>query len=395
MVTFDNTQVAFAVNSNADLRRARLLFSSISWPLMVKVGEFLLKSATSLHIPISWAIKPTIFRQFVGGETLPECAAAVNKLSQSGVKSILDYSVEGKNTEEERENAMLEIHESILHASQNPDIPFAVFKPSGIADTMVLEKVSCKQELTSDEQKKYDSFIRRVETLCEAASNSQTSILIDAEDSWYQAAIDNVVEQMMQRYNRTEPIVLNTLQMYRTDRMNYLIMAHKRAIESGYLIGMKLVRGAYMEKERHRADEQGYISPIHETKADTDRDFNEAVKYCIANIDTISLFCGTHNEDSVAYATMLMERNQVKPTDKRIFFSQLFGMSDNISFNLAASEYNVAKYIPYGPVNEVLPYLIRRAQENTSVKGQTGRELSLIRKELKRRKSLRKTEQKK
>ena len=389
MIAFDNTQVAFAINSNYDLKRARLLFTTISWPFMVKVGESLLKLANSLRVPVSWAIKPSIFRQFVGGETLDECAETVERLNKFGVQSILDYSVEAKDNEDDRESAMNEILKSISHASKNSAIPFVVFKPSGIADTSVLEKVSCKKELSTKEQELYRSFFRRVETLCQAAFDSDKPILIDAEDSWYQAAIDEVVEKMMARFNKTKAIVYNTLQMYRTDRLNFLFIAHKKAIENGYVLGIKLVRGAYMEKERLRADELGYISPIHETKANTDRDFNEAVKFCIVNIDSTSMFCGTHNEDSVAYAAMLMERNRIQPSDSRIFFSQLFGMSDNISFNLAASNYNVAKYIPYGPVKEVLPYLIRRAQENTSVKGQTGRELSLIRKELKRRNQLR------
>lgn len=385
MTSFNNTQIAYSSQSTSDLKRAKLLFLSISYPLMVSVGQQLIRFAVLLKIPIAWAIKPTIFRQFVGGETLSECKRVVDNLNQHGVKSILDYSVEGKGNEDDRESAFTEIKNSIIHASQDPAIAFAVFKPSGIADTHILEKASNGIPLNEKEVEGFERFVQRVENLCQTAHDTNTPILIDAEDSWYQAALDDVIERMMSEFNREKVIVFNTLQMYRTDRLKFLLTTHHKAIESGYFIGVKLVRGAYMEKERKRAEDLGYISPIHLSKGDTDRDFNEAVKYCIQNIETISMFCGTHNEESVSFAMMLMEQYGIDHGDPRVFFSQLLGMSDNISFNLAASDYNASKYIPYGPVKEVLPYLIRRAQENTSVKGQTGRELSLIKTELKRR----------
>lgn len=385
MISFNNTEIAYSSQSTQELKRARLLFLSISYPWIVTFGKLMLKLATALRIPTAWAIKPTIFKQFVGGETIDECKKVVDTLSKFGVKSILDYSVESKDNEDDRESAFNEIMLSIKNASQNPAIAFAVFKPSGIADTYVLEKISNGIELSENEKIRFDHFSTRVDSLCKTAYDLGIPILIDAEDSWYQAALDDIIDQMMAKYNTEKTIVFNTLQMYRTDRLSFLRKIHNKAIDQGYTIGIKLVRGAYMEKERKRAAEKGYLSPIHETKSDTDRDFNAAVKYCIQNIDSISMFCGTHNEDSVLYTLMLMEQNGIAPNDSRIFFSQLLGMSDNITFNLAANGYNSSKYIPYGPVKEVMPYLIRRAQENTSVKGQTGRELTLIRNELARR----------
>jgi proline dehydrogenase len=354
----------------------------------VATGNFLLNIALKIRFPISWIVKPTIFKHFVGGESLTDCLPIVDSLAKFNVKSILDYSVEGKDNDQSHESAYNEILRSIHNAANNENITFAVFKPTGLINTNILEKVSVSADLTDNEKLKFDLFCQRVESLCSVAYDTKTPLLIDAEDSWYQQALDVVVHKMMEKFNRDEVIVYNTLQMYRTDRLDFLKESHAHAIKNGYKMGMKFVRGAYMEKERERAQKKGYPSPIHANKDLTDKAFNDAQEYSFQNIDTISIFCGTHNEESVQRLAEMMAINNVAPNDKRVTFSQLFGMSDNISFMLAHKGYNVTKYIPYGPVREVMPYLLRRAQENTSVKGQTGRELSLLDQEFKRRKSV-------
>ena len=385
MVSFDNTEISFAWRSTNELRRAKLLFRTIGSPTIVGIGNFLLKVALWLGVPISWAVKPTIFKQFVGGETLQECNSTIGLLAKYSVKSILDYSVEGKDNPQSHESAYNEIMKSVENAALNKNITYAVFKPTGLIAVSVLEAVSKGAALTELEKEQYHTFLQRVDKLCMVAHSSNTPILIDAEDSWYQKAIDDLAANMMQKYNKEQAVVYNTLQMYRADRLNFLKESHDTAKKQGYKLGIKLVRGAYMEKERARAQKYNYPSPIHPTKADTDIAFNAAQEFAITNISNISIFCGTHNELSVRLLVDLMDKHDLHPTDSRISFAQLFGMSDNISFTLASLGYNVAKYIPYGPVKEVLPYLIRRAQENTSVKGQTGRELALILEELKRR----------
>ncbi len=387
MHQFNNTQIAFAWRNNVELRKAHYLFKSVAKPWLVNLGSLLLRVALAIRFPIAWLVKPTIFSHFVGGETLVESLPRVNTLAQFGVKSILDYSVEGKGTLKSQEDAFNEILNSIRNAAQNPNITFSVFKPTGLVSIPILEKVSKGQSLLEEEQEQFALFKERVKTLCSTSAQANTPILIDAEDSWYQKAIDDVVREMMAEYNREQVLVYNTLQMYRTDRLNFLKDEYALAKDKGYKLGIKFVRGAYMEKERERALKMGYPSPIHPTKADTDKAFNDAQEFAFNHIDTISIFCGTHNEDSVNKLCQLMHDAGVKNNDRRITFSQLLGMSDNISFLLGHLGYNVTKYIPYGPVREVMPYLIRRAQENTSVKGQTGRELSLIKQELHRRKT--------
>lgn len=388
MISFNNTEVAFIWRNNKELKRAKFLFKTISWPTLVSVGSFLLKIALAIRFPIAWIVKPTIFKHFVGGESLVECLPLVGNLAKHNVKSILDYSVEGKGTDKSHEEAYDEILRSIKNAASNPNITFAVFKPTGLTHISILEKVSNGETLSDKELKSFELFKERVENLCSVAAQTNTPILIDAEDTWYQKALDDLIQQMMMKFNATSAIVYNTLQMYRVDRLDFLKQTHQHAIEHGYKLGVKFVRGAYMEKERERAKKMGYPSPIYPTKADTDLAFNQAQEYAFNNLDTISIFCGTHNEESVRLLAELMVKNSINPNDSRITFSQLLGMSDNISFTLAGLRYNVTKYIPYGPVREVMPYLIRRAQENTSVKGQTGRELSLINQEVLRRRKL-------
>jgi proline dehydrogenase len=361
------------------------LFKTLAHNSLVKVGGALTQSALRVHIPVNWVVKPTIYKQFVGGENIEECAPVVEELSKFNAKAILDYSVEGKESPEDIQAALEETLRSIKNAAGNPNIPFAVFKPTAFTTAMILEKVSAALPLTKKEQKEADDFRRRIEILCKSAFDQDVPILIDAEDSWFQNFIDEVVNAMMAKYNKKKAIVFNTFQMYRLDRLDFLKKSCEMAREGSYYLGAKFVRGAYMEKERERAEKMGYPSPIQPDKESTDKDYNAALKYCVENIDRIFIFNGTHNEISSKYLTELMAEKDLKKDDSRMWFSQLYGMSDHISFNLAHAGYNVAKYLPYGPVKHVIPYLVRRAEENTSVKGQTGRELSLITKEMNRR----------
>lgn len=387
MIAFDNTEIAFSSKSEHDLKRSYLLFKTLAHNSLVKIGGTLTQSAIRMHIPVNWVVKPTIYKQFVGGETIEECIPAIRELGKFNVKAILDYSVEGKVTDEDIEAALAETLKSIRNASKNANIPFAVFKPTAFTTSTILEKVSAKAALTNVEKVEAERFKTRIDTLCKAAFENDIPILIDAEDSWYQGFIDEVVIEMMEKYNTKRAIVFNTFQMYRHDRLAFLKQSYEQALAGNYFLGAKFVRGAYMEKERERAAQMGYPSPIQPDKDSTDHDFNAALKFCIEHIDRITIFNGTHNEQSSRYLTELMAEKRLEKNDPRIWFSQLYGMSDHISFNLAHAGYNVAKYLPYGPVKHVIPYLVRRAEENTSVKGQTGRELSLISREMSRRRA--------
>ncbi len=386
MMKFDNSEIAFQSLSNSELKKAYRLFQLMGNPTLVKIGKVLTNIALSIRFPIGWIARPTIYAHFVGGETIPKCQKLVDKLEKYNVKAVLDYSVEGKEKEEDMINAVEETIASIKNAGQNSNIPFAVFKPTAIGRTTVLEKASNKETLNENDKKELEKFKQRFETLCKTAYEVDTPILVDAEDSWYQCIIDEVTEEMMAKFNKEKAIVFNTFQMYKHRSLAYLKESHQRALEGNYHLGAKFVRGAYMEKERDRAKEKGYEDPIQPDKESADRDFNLALKYCVENIGNIGIFNGTHNEYSCQYLANLIEEHKLEKNDKRIWFAQLIGMSDNISFNLAQNGYNVAKYTPYGPVNDVMPYLIRRAEENTAVKGQTGRELMLIKSEIKRRK---------
>lgn len=385
MISFDNTEIAFKSKSKKDLRRSYLLFSALAHNWIVRFGGGATQALLKLRLPVNWFVKPTIYRQFVGGETILECVPAVELLNKFNVKAILDYSVEGTDSLDGIGHAMDETLKTISNAAGNPNIPFAVFKPTAFTTNTVLTKVSAGEKLNKEEEVEAENFRQRVDLLCKTAFDSNVPILIDAEDSWYQQFIDDVVNEMMAKYNREQAIVFNTFQMYRWDRLDYLKKSFEMAVEGNYFLGAKFVRGAYMEKERERAAEMGYPSPIQPDKDHTDNDYNAALKFCIEHIDRISIFNGTHNEYSSRYLTELMAEHKIAKDDPRIWFSQLYGMSDHISFNLAHAGYNVAKYLPYGPVKHVIPYLVRRAEENTSVKGQTGRELMLIKKEMNRR----------
>ncbi len=379
MLSFNNTEIAFQSKSNYQLFRSYLLFKLISKAGLVRLTNRLLAFALNINFPIKWAVKPTVYAHFVGGESIRECDPAVRTLEKYRVRAILDYSVEGKSSEADIQHALEETLQSIKNAGQDPNIPFAVFKPTAFTSHTVLETMSMPGATISKEMAaEADKFRERVNTLCKAAFEANVPILIDAEDSWFQAFIDQVVEEMMEKYNHAEAIVYNTLQMYRHDRLDFLKQSYEKAVKGNYYLGIKFVRGAYMEKERERAAEKAYPDPIQPDKESTDRDYNAGLAFCMEHLDRIRVFNGTHNEYSSAYLAELMEQKGVEKNDPRIWFAQLFGMSDHISFNLANQGYNVAKYLPYGPVKHVMPYLFRRAEENTSVAGQTGRELSLI-----------------
>jgi len=386
-INFEDTKTAFRIKSDRDLRRAYILFKLISYPTLVKIGNPVIQVLSVLRIPIGWIVKPTAFKHFVGGETLKECEPAVEKLKTANVYSILDYSVEGKETEKAINAALEETLHAVKNAGSNPDIPFAVFKPTAFGSHNALEILS--GDSTPDEQiiEEGEKFRNRINTLCSTAFENDIPIMIDAEDSYIQNFIDKVCMEMMQLYNKKKCIVFNTYQMYRHDRIAILEADIKKARKEKFFLGAKFVRGAYMERERARAAKMGYEDPIQPDRESTDRDYNLALKISMDNLDVVTIFNGTHNEYSSKYLADLMIEQKVDPADNRIWFSQLYGMSEHISFNLSAAGFNVAKYVPYGPVRYVLPYLMRRVEENTSVKGQTGRELSLIKKERQRRKN--------
>ena len=386
MISFNNTEIAFQHYDKFRLNKAFWLFRFMRYGMLVKVGKIFINTAINLHLPVSWLLKHTIYNHFCGGETLKEASITVNILNKFNVKTILDYSVEGKEMLESYENALTETFATIDFAKDNPDVPFAVFKPSAFGSRLILEKASNKSELDEKEKTELEQFKNRIEKLCKRAFGANVPIMIDAEHTYYQTIIDEICETMMRKFNKNRAIVFNTLQMYRTDRLEFLRLSYEKALKENYFLGIKFVRGAYMEKERERAMRCNYPSPIYPDKQSTDNAYNESLQFSIKHIDRISIFNGTHNEFSCQLLTELMAEANIPINDKSIWFSQLYGMSDNISFNLAHEGYNVVKYVPFGPVKHVIPYLLRRAEENTSVKGQTCREVALIEKEVKRRK---------
>lgn len=385
MTLFENTEVAFKLKTNNELRKAHIMFKAVDMNWLTDLGAWSMPWA--MYIPgVKPLIKNTVFAHFCGGETRAKSMETIDKLYSQNVKSILDYSVEGKEEESEYENCFNEIMAVIDDAIGNPKIPFVVFKPTGFGSIDIFEKVGKGANLSPDEQKQWDNIRRRFTEVCKKSYENDVTIMIDAEHSWMQDAADDLVVELMQQFNHKRCVVVNTLQMYRHDRLAYLKEQYEKAEAGNYFIGFKIVRGAYMEIERERAEEKGYESPIQPDKASTDRDYNAAIEFMFDHRDRISLFAGTHNEQSCKILMDKLTENQVEKDVHNMWFGQLLGMSDNISFVLGEMGYNVAKYVPYGPVKDVMPYLIRRAQENTSVAGQSSRELSLIEKELKRRK---------
>ena len=383
---FNNTQVAFSLKSDTELDRAYFLFKMIDNQPLVRIGTTVTNFALKANLPVEGLIRATVFDHFCGGVNEVDCLSVVDKMYTKGVSSVLDYSVEGKEEEEQFDAALEMTLKTIEFAKERQAIPFAVFKPTGFGRFELYEKLGEKQTLTPEEQAEWNRVVARFDLVCKDAHAKNVALLIDGEESWMQDAADDLVTEMMRKYNKEKAIVFNTLQMYRWDRLDYLKKLHELAKKDGFLIGMKLVRGAYMEKEIVRAEEKGYPSPICASKEATDENYDAAVRYMIEYLDTMSIFAGTHNELSTYTLMGLMQEKGIKTNDDRIWFGQLYGMSDNISYNLAAHGYNVAKYLPFGPVKDVMPYLIRRAEENTSVAGQTSRELTLIKTERNRRK---------
>ncbi len=385
-LSFEDTQVAFAHKSSKDLKKAYSLFQAFSFPFLVKRGPDIVNFALSMGLPLKGIIKSTIFHQFCGGETIEESYPSAKELYDNGIGAILDYSVEGEGNSDDFVRSFDELSKVITEAAKREEYPFAVFKCTGIGKFSMLEKVTEGTALNEKDKIEYKHFKDRVGGLCKQAFDANVRILIDAEDSWIQKAIDDECYQAMELYNKETAVVYSTIQLYRKGRIEEIEAQITRARERGYKIGFKLVRGAYMEKEGERAEEMGYENPIQDSKENTDQDFNRAVEICFENRDIVSLCSGTHNEESSYLLAKLIAENNIDKKDDRFWFAQLYGMSDHISFNLAKAGYNVAKYLPYGPVREVLPYLSRRAQENSSVKGQAGRELKLIMSEINRRK---------
>jgi len=387
MVDFDNLEIAFRYKSNGELKFAYWLFRMVGKPWLVRFGKVMTNLCLKLHLPVNWLIKPTIYRHFCGGETIADCMKVAENMKKYGVRCILDYSVEGGDSPESIRAALEETLRTIENAGRNRNIPFTVFKATAFTTEMVLEKGSLGKLETEEEKAEGQRFRERIETLCKTAYENDVPIMVDAEDVKFQAMIDEVVTAMMEIYNKEKPIVYNTLQMYRTDRLDFLNESYQKAVAGNYYLGIKFVRGAYMERERARAEKYGYPSPINPDKPTTDRMYDDGLRFAVDHIDRMGLFNGTHNEESNHLLTELMEAKGLAKNDHRIWFSQLFGMSDPISFNLGAAGYNVAKYLPYGPVKHVLPYLIRRAEENTSVAGQSSREFEFAKREFTRRKN--------
>jgi len=386
MLDFSNTEVAFISKSDRDLKQAYLLFKVIASPSIVRFGKWATTLALRLHLPITGLIKATIFKQFCGGETTHDCEGRIQELAAFGIGTILDYSVEGKTSDDDFEHTTELIISTIRMAKDLKSIPFAVFKVSGIGRFNLLE-IASETSITPDAktQEEIATVKSRFERICDAAASNQIRLFIDAEETWIQPALDAWTFEMMCKYNTQRAIIYNTVQMYRHDRLAFLKKQAEAAQSQGIIYGVKLVRGAYMEKERERAQKMGYPSPIQPDKASSDRDYNEALRFMVANHAHFALCAGSHNEESSMLLTELMAEKNLENSNEKFFFAQLLGMSDHISYNLANAGYNVAKYVPFGPVKEVLPYLLRRADENTSVAGQTGRELGLISGELKRR----------
>ncbi|MDB2385434.1 proline dehydrogenase family protein [Polaribacter sp.] len=385
MKLFDDTQVAFSLKTDTELERAYFLFKMIQNQPLVKIGSAVTNFALKAHLPVEGLIRSTVFDHFCGGVKEEDCLPVIDKMYTKGVSSVLDYSVEGKEDEDEFDKTAEKIIKIIQFGQEKKAIPFAVFKPTGFGRFALYQKITEKKELTTNEKSEWLRIVARFEKVCNIAHQKNVPILIDAEESWMQDASDNLIEQMMEKYNTEKAIVFNTLQMYRHDRLQYLQQLHQRAKIKNFHIGMKVVRGAYMEKERKRASEKGYHSPICKDKETTDNNYNNAIKYMAENEKT-AIFAGTHNEESSYLLMQLAQQFNLENNDNRLWFGQLYGMSDHISFNLANQGYNVAKYLPFGPVKDVMPYLIRRAEENTSVAGQTTRELNLLKTERKRRK---------
>ncbi|MEM8894982.1 MAG: proline dehydrogenase family protein [Bacteroidota bacterium] len=382
---FANTAVAFSSKSDKDLRRMNLLFSGMNLPWLVKAGTYLLIIGLKLKLPLKKIIRNTVFDHFCGGESIADCEQAIDGLKKDKISTILDYSAEGEKSPEgfdQNKEEMLRV----VDAAHESGLPFCVVKLTGFALIDMMERIQAGTPQADDEVR-FKRLKGRLEAIAERVAEKGLRLLIDAEETWVQEVIDNMTYDLIKKYNKEKPVIYNTYQMYRTASLANLKKAHKDLSSQGLYLGAKIVRGAYMEKERERAEELGYPDPIQPNKESTDRDYNSAIAYCVENLNGISIVAGTHNEESSAHLAELMENEGISPADDRVYFSQLYGMSDHISYTMAKHGFNVVKYLPYGPVEKVMPYLIRRAEENTSIAGQSSRELQMIRKEINRRKT--------
>ncbi len=386
VLDFSNTQIAFSGKSDDELKKTAWLFKVMNHPMLTKFLSFMGVWVTRLRLPISTSIiKRTIFEQFCGGTTLLESQRTINKLETNNVLSVLDYGAEAKETEHDFDATMNEFLRAIEFASLNDAVPVISAKITGMARFELLEKVTKGEKLSEAEQREFDVVLKRVDAVCHKAHAKNVGVFIDAEESWIQQAVDDLVDKMMERYNQNRVIVYNTFQLYRHDRLGFLKRSFERALSNNYLLGAKLVRGAYMDKERKRALEMGYVSPIQPNKEATDHDYNAAVKFCLDHYERISMCNATHNQESCKLMAESIDQMNVSKNHAHLNFCQLYGMSDNLTFNLASAGYNAAKYLPYGPVRDVIPYLVRRAQENSSITGDISREYDMILKEMKRR----------
>ena len=384
-LSFENTEIAFHHSSNFALKRAYWLFRIINVNFLVRIGPPITNFAIKIGLPIKGMIKATIFKHFCGGETIAECDTTIKNLYAGGVGTILDYSIEGEDDENVFDHTCDEIISTIERASADKAVPITVFKVTGVGRFSLLEKLDEGLELTSLEKAEWKKVQSRVLAICEKAFKTGIPVMIDAEESWIQKTIDLLALDMMNRFNKEKAIVYNTYQMYRHDKLESIKLDYQHALNEEFILGAKIVRGAYMEKERKRAEEKNYPSPIQPNKEAADIDYDNALRFCVDNIEQIAIVAGTHNEDSCRLLAELLNDKQVDHKNPHVYFSQLLGMSDNLSFNLANANYNVVKYVPYGPIKAVLPYLFRRAQENTAIAGQMSRELGLIVKEKRRR----------
>ncbi|MGI4022136.1 MAG: proline dehydrogenase family protein [Janthinobacterium lividum] len=384
-LSFENTEIAFRHESNADLKRAYWLFRIINLNFLVKIGPPITNFAFKIGLPIKSLVKSTIFNHFCGGETIAECEPAIKNLQSGNVGTILDYSVEGEDEEAVFDATRDQIIATIKRAKGDKAIPLTVFKVTGVGSFDILEKADAGLTFSTEEEIAWQKIFDRVDMICQTAFDLNVLVMIDAEETWIQRTIDLLALNMMRQYNQQKVVVYNTYQLYRRDKLASLKADYKAATEENFLLGAKLVRGAYMEKENKRAAEKGYATLIQPDKTATDRDYNLALNFCMEHLNRIAFVAGTHNEQSCKLLADLLNEQQVAHNHPHVYFSQLLGMSDNLSFNLANAGYNVAKYVPFGPVKAVLPYLFRRAQENTAIAGQTSRELDLISKEKNRR----------
>lgn len=386
-LNFENTAVAFESKSDWQLKKAKLIYTSFNSEFLVKMGSEIMLKALQFRLPVKGIIKSTVFEHFCGGENIKDSEKSLKDLASYGIGSILDYSVEGEKSEKGFDNAMKEILRTIEKASKTESIPFSVFKCSGISSIELLEKVQSGKELSPKDKEHYESFKNRVHVLCQKAYDLKVRIFIDAEETWIQKPIDDICIEMMSKFNKEECIVFNTYQMYLKKSYGNLVSTWEKGEKEGFYVGAKLVRGAYMEKERERAEEYSYEDPINPDKSSTDKMYDDALRFCVEKKERMSVCAGTHNESSTLLLAEEMDKNGIAVNDQRFWFAQLYGMSDHISFNLSKAGYNVAKYLPYGPIDKVMPYLVRRAEENKSVSGQSSRELTLINEELRRRKN--------